>query len=94
MTPEMIPAWVVALTMIYTGIIWLVSRGRKIRMDSRIFAMTFIIQALVYGILYQFFNIDVNIKEFFSRLMIIVLCLSQSLPLTISYLRSFENDRK
>lgn len=89
-TSETIPAWWVALTMISTGILWFLTRDNRIRMDSRIFAFTMILEGLVYGILFQFFNISPEVRGFYARLMIIVLCLSQFIPLAVSFLRSVE----
>jgi len=88
---QTIPAWLVSVFMILTGIMWIISRYRKIRIDSRIFAMTFILEGIVYG-MFSIFNVDIEIRGFFVRLMIIILCLSQNLPLAISYMRSIKRD--
>lgn len=82
-----IPAWVVGVFMIWAGASWLISRTRKIRMDSRIFAATLILWGVMYSIVFQFFNLDIEFRAFLSRLMIILVCLSQALPLTISIYR-------
>lgn len=89
-----IPAWVVAAVMLYSGIIWLISRGRTVRMDSRIIGYTLLVEGLIYGVLYQFTNVGVEVRGFFARLMLMLLCLSQSLPLTVSYIRSFKREHK
>lgn len=91
---EVIPSWFVASMMVYTGFMWLVTRTDVIRMDSRITGITFIIEAVIYGVLYQFLHLDVEIRGFFSRLMVIILCLSQSLPLTVAYLRSLNRGKQ
>lgn len=88
LTSNTIPAWLVASLMIYTGWIWLASRKHKIRMDSSIFATTFLIWGVVYGVLFQLLSIDIELRGFMSRLMIIIVCLSQAMPLTVSYIRS------
>ena len=85
---DTIPAWIIALLMIYTGIIWLLSRRHTIRMDSRIFAITFITWGIVYGTVFQFAGLDAEVRGFLSRLMIAMICLSQSFPLTVAYVRS------
>lgn len=85
---QTIPAWFVASLMILTGLMWIITRRRKINFDSRIFAFTYIIEGLIYGIVFQIFQIDTEVRGFFSRLMIIVLCLAQYIPLLVSYLRS------
>lgn len=85
---QTIPAWFVSMVMILTGLMWIISRRVKIVFDSRIFAYTFVAEGLVYGIIFQLFSIDTETRGFFSRLMIIVLCLAQYIPLLVSYLRS------
>ncbi len=89
---QIIPAWVVVLSMITTGLVWLITAGRKIRLDFRIFALTFILQGIVFGIIFQLMNVNMLVGTFVVRLIIIMLCLSQSVPLTISYVRSFERE--
>lgn len=89
-----IPAWAVALIMITTGLMWLISREDKVRMDSRLFAITFILEGIIYGIIYQFFNVSVELRGFFTRVMLIVLSMSQFAPLAISYMRSLQRDTK
>lgn len=89
---QTIPAWFVSIVMILTGLMWIITRRAKIRMDSRIFATTFIMEGLVYGVIFQIFNIDTETRGFFSRLMVLVLCLSQYIPLMVSYLRSKKRD--
>lgn len=88
---EIIPAWLVATFMILTGFTWIMSRTRKIRMDSRAFAFTFVLEGLVY-LLFNEFNVDINVRAFFVRLMLIILCLSQSVPLLVAYMRSIQRD--
>ena len=91
-TSTTIPAWFVASTMILTGIMWLLTKRTKVRMDSRIFAITFILEGLTYGIIYQFFNVDIELRGFFSRLMLVILAMSQFVPLAVSYMRSINRD--
>jgi hypothetical protein len=85
---QTIPAWLVALSMIYTGIIWLLSRKVEIRMDSRIFAFTFILEGMVYAFAFFLLSGNVEIRGFLSRLMVVMICFSQAFPLTVSYIRS------
>lgn len=86
---QTIPAWLVAFCMIHAGIMWLITRKASIRVDSRIFAITLILQGILYGV-FQITNVDVEIRGFFVRLALILLSLSQSMPLTISYFRSLK----
>jgi len=88
-TSQTIPAWLVATFMILAGFTWLVSRSRAIRMDSRIFAITFVLEGIVFALL-NMFGVSIEIREFFGRMMLILLSLSQSLPLTIAYMRSIK----
>lgn len=87
-TSATIPAWVIAVIMLYTGTIWLATRKHRIRMDSRIFATAFILWGVIYGVLFQFFSMDIELRGFLSRLMIVMLCISQAFPLTVAYFRS------
>lgn len=90
---EMIPAWIIALSWLYTGFIWIKTKDEKIRMDSRIWGWTFII----IGSLYLFPYIphesrsntltSLEFRLVFTRLLMLLLSMSQWLPLTISYLR-------
>jgi hypothetical protein len=86
-TSQTIPAWLVASIMVYTGFIWLISRKEVIHMDTRIIAYTLLLWGVLYGV-FQIFGVEIEIRGFLSRLMILILCLSQSAPLTISYIRS------
>lgn len=85
-----IPAWFVAIMLVLTGVMWIVTRRKQIRMDSRIFAFTLVLEGIVYGVVYQILDVDVEVRGFVSRLMVVVLCLSQFLPLTISFIRSIK----
>lgn len=89
-----IPAWLVAAALIYTGHMWLITRKRTIGMDSRIFSAVLIIQGIIYGIAFQLFNLDVEVRGFYSRLMILVVCFSQAFPLTVAYIRSRRNEHR
>lgn len=90
---QTIPTWLVAVFMILTGLMWIVSRFRTIRMDSRIFAITFLLEGLIYG-MFGFFNVGAEVRAFFVKLMIIILCLSQFVPLAVAYKRSLDRDIK
>jgi hypothetical protein len=84
-----IPAWVIAIVMIYTGFIWLLCRAKGIRNNSRIFAFTLILWGILFWF-FQFFFIDVEVRGFVARMMMLLVCFSQALPLTVAYLRSFK----
>lgn len=86
---QTIPAWLVAFCMVHAGLMWLITRKAKIRLDSRIFAVTLITQGLLY-LVFQLFPINTEIRGFFVRLALVLLSLSQSVPLTISYFRSLK----
>ncbi len=85
---QTIPAWLVSMLMILTGLMWVIARKENIKIDSRVFAFTYVLEGLVYGILFQLFTIDTEIRGFFVRLMIIILCLCQYVPLFVSHIRS------
>lgn len=90
-TLDTLPAWIVGVVMIYTGFIWMITRKLQIRMDSTIVAYTL----LGWGSLYllsllspEGANEDYMVaRVFMSRVVILFICLSQSLPMTISYFR-------
>jgi hypothetical protein len=84
-----IPAWVVAVLMVYTGIIWLLCRSRNVRAGSKIYAYTLILWGILFWI-FQFFIVNVETRGFVARTMLLLICFSQSLPLTVAYLRSFK----
>lgn len=90
---QTIPAWFVSILMILTGFMWIVARRVNIKIDFRSFAFTYVIEGMIYGTIFQLFDIDTEIRGFFVRLMIVILCLSQYLPLFVSYLRSKYNDK-
>lgn len=91
-----IPTWIVGILMLYTGYIWLITRAKKVRMDTRAIAYTL----FAWGLLYLFSGIfsDSNqeeylmIRVFMSRIVLILICLSQALPLTVSYIRGKGRD--
>lgn len=86
---ELIPAWIVAVSLLYTGFIWIVTKKVEIRMDSGIWGWTFVMVGLLYFLAIG----DINgVGEYHrrlngSRLMMLVLSMSQWLPVTISYIR-------
>jgi hypothetical protein len=83
-----IPAWVVAIMMVYTGIIWLICRAKGVRSGSKAFAFTLILWGILFGF-FQFFVVDVEMRGFVARMMMLLVCFSQAVPLTVAYLRSF-----
>lgn len=92
---DLVPAWFVGLNLMYTGFIWLVTRGVKIRMDSKIWGNTFVWIGLLYMFSYLNVNPEPHLVEriVWSRVMICIMCLSQWFPLTVSYLRNLRNKK-
>ncbi len=90
---QTIPAWLVALNLFITGMMWFLAYRRRIRLEVKIFSITFILQGILFAVIFQILkDVDIELRGFVSRLMIIMLCLSQSLPLAVSYIRSFDRD--
>jgi hypothetical protein len=85
--PDLIPAWLLGVIIIYTGIAWLLPRSQLCESCKTIFASGFLIWGTVFGILFEFFPLDLETRGFISRIMIIMICISQSIPLTIFYIR-------
>lgn len=75
------------IAMIYTGVIWLLTRNHKIRMDSSIIAYTLILWGVLYSISLVS-TIERGVIENISKAGFIMICLSQSVPLTVAYIRS------
>lgn len=90
---ETIPAWVVGINMLFAGFIWIMTRKHYIRMDSRIMGCTMIAEGIVYIVVFQFFGIPIESRAFLVRLMLIILCLSQYLPLSISFVRHIHDNK-
>lgn len=89
---QSIPAWFVAATLVLTGFMWILTIKSKVRIpvDFTGVALTFILEGLVFGIVYQFFGLDIEFRGFTSRMMIIILAMSQFIPLAIAYNRSLK----
>ena len=85
---DLITSWVVSLVMMITGIMWLVAKKRTFHIDSSTIGYTLIFWGIVYGITVFFLPVDLQIRAFVGRIVIVVICLSQSIPLTIGYIRS------
>ena len=82
-----IPAWLVGLVMIYTGIVWFLYRGKQIRVSSDLFGPVFIFWGLIFTT-FQFIAVPIELRAFISRIMIIIVCLSQAIPLSVIYIRN------
>jgi len=97
LTPESMPAWVVALSWIYAGLIWVVTRGTTIRLDSRIWGVTFIMVGLMYMLGYLPTTVDIHTVEylhfrlFVTRILMVLLSVSMWLPMTVSYYRQVKH---
>jgi hypothetical protein len=85
--PDIIPSWLLGIIIIYTGIAWLLPRSELCQSCKTIFASGFLIWGTIFGILFEFFPLDLETRGFISRTMILMICLSQSIPLTIFYIR-------
>jgi hypothetical protein len=94
-TLNTVPTWIPGLIMIYTGIIWLITRKLQIRMDSRIIAFTL----LAWGSLYLLGSLspdsvvsqqELIFRVMMSRIVVCFICVAQSLPMTISYIRTLK----
>lgn len=87
------PAWIVAFSWIYAGFIWITTRTTKIRLDSRIWGVTFVLVGLMYMLGYVPTPVDtstmeyLNFRLFITRILMVLLSISMWLPMTISYFR-------
>lgn len=89
-----IPAWLVALNMIFAGIMLRTAYKNRLRTSSMLSlaGTTMLIESFVYSIAFQFFSIDTETRGFIVRFMIVAICMSLYLPLLVSYLRSKHRD--
>ena len=94
---ETIPTWLVAAVMVLTGALWFLIKDIRIRMQPGIFAMSYILWGLVYGIFFTELEttglriaLTIGMKVFFLKTMLIMTCLSQYIPILISLIRSLE----
>lgn len=94
LSPEFIPAGFVAVNLILTGFAWLIPMFKGIRLNSLPWAFTFLIQGLIYALVFTSPDMPLEVKGFFSRLMIVLVCMSQYIPILASFVRSLkDNDR-
>lgn len=89
---ENILYWIVGIVMLYTGWIWLVSRKHQIRMDSRIIAYTLFLQGIAYIITRVFGHPSAAERIISLKIVILLMCLAQAVPLTISYFRTIKRE--
>lgn len=89
-----VPAWILGLVIVYTGLSWLFPRKELCIHCRKIFASGFLIWGTAFFILFTFFPLDLETRGFISRTMILMICLSQSIPLTLLHIRRVIYDRK
>lgn len=96
---DLIPAWLVAVSWIYTGFIWIVTRKQVLRIDSTIWGVTFLLVGFLYLSSYLPHERPVvseveylEARILFTRLLMMVLSLSQWLPITVSYFRKVKGN--
>lgn len=58
---------------------------------ARIFAIAFAVQLAIY-VTYSFLPLDVQLRAYIVRVSIVVICLSQAIPLAVAY-RTWRSDR-
>ena len=93
LTSQTIPAWIVAVVMIYTGLAWYLAKGKGVRTVSALFGNTFLLWGAMY-LFFQFLNPDVELRGFLVRIMVLVVCLSQAIPLTVLFIRGIKNGKQ
>lgn len=81
-------AFVVALSVIYATVMWWIVWTYRypvpIQNLARIFAIAFGIQGLIY-LVFSILFIDIQLRSYLVRVSISTICLSQAIPLHISY---------
>lgn len=89
-TPETVPAVVIAFAFAYAAGIWSQCRARGLIVPLayyRIFALAFIAQSLMY-FLFHFVAVDLAVRGFWVRVSLMDIALCFSIPLTILYQHS------
>lgn len=90
-------AFLVALSILYATVMWWMQWKCRypvpIGQLGRIFAIAFSIQLLIY-LVFSFVAVDIEIRSYLVRVSIIVICLSQALPLHVAYIahKAFRNE--
>lgn len=91
-----ITALLVALSILYASWMWYAVWRYRFPIPvwdvARIFAVAFSVQLVIYTF-FSFFLIDIQLRAYMVRTSIIVICLSQAIPLTLAY-RARENEQR
>ena len=83
-----VTAFLVASSIAYAtamwGSVWRLKYPVPLWDVSKIFTIAFSLQLLIY-IIFSFIIVDIRLRIYLARFSIIVICLSQAIPLTIAY---------
>jgi hypothetical protein len=82
---------IVALALLYAGVMWFLSYSRRRYLaDSRLFALAYFVQAVLY---FVFVLVDwpAEVRSFYVRISLLVVALSQAIPLHILMLHRRPN---
>lgn len=81
-------AFLVALSILYAAVMWMTVWRIKYPVPlwdvARIFGVAFALQLLIY-VIFSFLLIDISLRAYMVRASIIVICMSQAIPLTIAF---------
>lgn len=81
-------ALLVDVCILYAVVMWWMQHRFSfpfpIREASKIFAIAFSVQ-LIFYLLFSFFAIEVNVRMYLVRMSIVVVTLSQAIPLTVAF---------
>ena len=77
----------VAAALFYSAVMWWVTRGIEVRMDTRIFSVVLAGEGILY-IVFWAIDIPIAARAVFVRTSLILIALSQAIPLHISYSRN------
>ena len=83
-----ITAFLVSIAIFYTASMWILLWRSKFPVPiwdmARIFAIAFSVQFLIYSI-FSFVLIDPQLRAYVVRASVIVICMSQAIPLTFAF---------
>lgn len=83
-----VTALVVAMSILFAAWMWALEWKQKCPLPiwdlARIFAIAFTIQLCIYSI-FSFVLVDIRLRVYLVRTSIIVICLSQAIPLWIAF---------
>ena len=80
----MIPAYIVAIFLIWADVMWILYLKHRLAYDARPLIVTLALEATMY-IAFSVFEIDIEVRRELVRMSLIVIAFSMAFPLTLLY---------